>query len=247
MFPGRPPRARSCSSALWADSLQRFYPSSCCSPRVKARSGGAFAKGNTGFTLIELLVVVALIAVLSFLAAPAFQSIGRARGVTQAADIMVTAVELARTEAVNRRTYVWLAVRQETNNGRNDLQVAVVGSRDGTTKGGDNLLPLVRPQTMERIALVDSETAGTAAELSGVNAGLVFQSGPYAFGDGRTLTFFPTGEVTTAAAPGAAEGFMPLLAIGLAPLKGDQPDTDPNARAAVLIDGSTGSAKLIRP
>lgn len=159
---------------------------------------------------------------------------------------MATAVELARNEAVNRRTHVWLAVRQETNSGRNDLQVALVCSKDGSTNSGANLLPLLRPQTMERTALVDSGAAA-ATELSGVTDGLTFQSGAYSFGDGRTLTFLPTGEVTTVAAPGPSEGFTPLLAIGLAPLKGGEADTATNTRAAVLIDGSTGSARVIRP
>jgi len=167
--------------------------------------------------------------------------------VTQAADVMVAAVELARNEAVNRRTHVWLGLRKETNNGRNDLQVALVGSKDGSTNTGNNLVPLVRPQTMERTALVPSGAAGSPEELSLATGGLVFQAGAANFNEGTTLTFLPTGEVTTAAAPGAADGFVPLLAIGLAPLKGDQPDTDTNVRAAILIDGSTGSARVVRP
>lgn len=160
---------------------------------------------------------------------------------------MVAAVELARNEAVNRRTIVWMGVRQETNNGRNDLQVALVGSKDGTTNAGANLLPLTRPQTMERTALVPSGAAGAPSELSSATSGLVFQAGAANFNNGTTLTFLPTGEVTTVAAPGSAEGFVPLLAIGLAPLKGGQPDTDTNVRAAIVIDGSTGSARVVRP
>jgi prepilin-type N-terminal cleavage/methylation domain-containing protein/prepilin-type processing-associated H-X9-DG protein len=54
-----------------------LFLSSCCSPRSKNRSSGAFAKGNIAFTLIELLVVIAIIAILAAIAFPIIKSVTR--------------------------------------------------------------------------------------------------------------------------------------------------------------------------
>jgi len=201
--------------------------------------------GSAAFTLIELLVVAALIGLLAYLAAPAFQSIGRARGLASATDIVTAVVELAHNEAVTRQTYVWLGVRRESAGGRQALQIALMSSKDGTTNSGGNLHPLTRPQTIEGVGLVSSGAAGSPRELASQNNGLIFQAGAANFDEGTTFTFLPTGEVTAAATPSPSDGFEPLLAIGLAALKGDEPD---NAnRTAIIIDGAVGSATVIRP
>jgi prepilin-type N-terminal cleavage/methylation domain-containing protein len=54
-----------------------LFLSSCCSPRSKNRSSGAFAKGNIAFTLIELLVVIGIIAILAAIAFPIIKSVTR--------------------------------------------------------------------------------------------------------------------------------------------------------------------------
>jgi len=77
---------------------------------------------NTGFTLIELMIVLSIAAILASIAAPSFQWImSRTRLSTQANDL-ITALSLARSEAVKR-----------------GVRVTVCKSSSGTgcTTGGD--------------------------------------------------------------------------------------------------------------
>lgn len=197
-----------------------------------------------GFSLIELLVVIGIIAVLASFAAPAFNSIGKAQGVTAAAESMAAAVELARAEAIARRTHVWVGLVERTDPGRRGVQIGIVSSKDGSTNASaTNLRPVGRATLVERVALVGSGTAG-AVEIASVTGGVAFKIGQSDFNAGKSFTFTPDGEVARDPAPSSTDGFDPLLAIGLAPLKGDAPDT--NNRATILIDGATGIPRIIR-
>lgn len=63
---------------------------------------------KNGFTLIELMVTIAILAIIATIAVPSFQSIiERNRTVTQANNFL-SAVQLARSEAVKRRDTVTL-------------------------------------------------------------------------------------------------------------------------------------------
>ena len=212
-------------------------------PEEEYRSGCIVWRG--AFSLIELLVVMAVISLLAFAAVPAFNSIGRARGVSDAADQVAAAIELARSEAMARRTHAWVGLIARTDAGSDGVQIGVVCSADGTSSGNSaNLRPLGRASLIKSVALVDSGAAGNPSEIASQTDGLNFTIGASSFNAGKSITFTPDGEATTKAAPSASDGFDPLLAVGLAPLKGNSPDT--NNRATVVIDGSTGIPRIIR-
>jgi prepilin-type N-terminal cleavage/methylation domain-containing protein len=197
------------------------------------------------FSLIELLVVIAVVGMLAYFAVPAFNAIGRARGVSDAAESIAAALELARTEAIARRTYAWVGFLERTEPGSRGLQVGVICSSDGTTNtAATNLRPLARAVLLESVVLVDSGAAGDPVELASWTGGLAFKAGNVNFDAGKSFTFTPEGEVTALPAPATADGFDPLLAVGLAELKGNTPDTA--NRAAVIIDGATGIPRVIR-
>lgn len=62
-----------------------------------------------GFTVIELLVVIAILGVLAALAAPSFSESIRRYRVNSIRDNLTSSIQLARSEAIRRRTPVALA------------------------------------------------------------------------------------------------------------------------------------------
>ena len=207
------------------------------------------------FTLIEMLIVVALIAILSALAIPAVSSFSQSRGLEESAYQVAAAVEMARGEAVARQTYVWLAFQPQTNSGNLDLRLGMVASKDGTTYlATNNLQPLIRPQLIPRVGLapwselkLPANAPSGPVDVASTSDGAKFEiSSTMKFDSGRALTFFPTGEVTTKAAPDPATGFDPLLGIGLRVTRGVEFAADDNSDIAVVVDGSVGVPGIYR-
>ena len=205
-----------------------------------------------GFSLLELLIVVAIAALLTVGTIPALRSIVQARGATHAAYQVAAAVELARSEAIARRTYVWLAIQPQTNSGNADLRVGLFYSKDGTTNHASaNVAPLARPMLLERSDMVPFSSASSFVtntpipdDLSNATSGATFASGNVTFSSGRTITFTPLGEASTLATPVWTSTFSPRIAIALQQTIGTTRQT--NDTLAVLVDGSVGLPTIYR-
>jgi len=200
------------------------------------------------FSLIELLVVIAIIALLTAFALPAFNSIGQARGVSEAAYQVAAAVEMARSEAITRQTYVWLGFQNQTNSGNIDLRIGMVYSKDGTTTNttAANLQPIGRAVLIQRVGLVNPSALQVGTNLSGVpsvltnSSGATFSLGQTGFTN-TTVTATPAGEfllnsLSTTAVP--TNGFDSQIAIGLRQFRGTTAGVDNDV--AIVIDGSVG-------
>ena len=197
------------------------------------------------FTLLELLVVMGIMVILAGAGVTAFNAIGQARGVTEAANQISSVVELGRSEAVSRQTYVWMGIIPQTNSGSYDLRVGLVYSLDGTTNtNSTNFSPIGKPRLIQSVALVSTASPfnpGTnftppTADLSGSSTGVTFTIGKVPFNSGQSVTFTPLGEVTTD--PTVTNGFKPRIGIGLRQTRGTAVAS--NNDIAVVIDGSVG-------
>ena len=110
---------------------------------------GSFARKErvAAFTLIEMLAVISIMVIIASFLAPTVGTILRGKEITRAASDISAMMDVARTEAMSKNTYVWLGFKSTTLNGgptsplepgiiskptSYQLQVAAVRSSDGT-------------------------------------------------------------------------------------------------------------------
>ena len=197
------------------------------------------------------MIVIAIIALLSSFAISSFNSIGQARGVSEAAYRFAAAIELARSEAISRQSFVWLGIQKETNSGSLDLRVGMVYSKDGSANtNASNLQPIGRSLLIQHAGITDAVGLNVGTDLTGVtelstfSQGMGFAIGQAQFTDKRTVTFTPMGEAMTKPSPATSDGFEPRLAVGLRQAHGTSLMT--NNDIAVVIDGSVGLPTIYR-
>jgi type II secretory pathway pseudopilin PulG len=205
------------------------------------------------FTLIELLIVINIVIYFFWIMAPSFSSIAQGVTITEAAFTISSVVERARSEAVGRKSYVWLGIQEEINEGNLALRLGIVCSKDGSANtNSSNLLPIGKAVLIPRMGLFSSSTVvlgneaptNGAIDLADVSSGMIFQIGQTKFTDGRTITFMPLGEVTTNPVPTASSGFDPLLVVSIEQARGTNIISGNNV--TVAIEGSVGIPTIYR-
>jgi prepilin-type N-terminal cleavage/methylation domain-containing protein len=205
-----------------------------------------------GFSLIEILVVVAIIIGLASFAVSALSSVAGSRGSIDAAYQISESIELARSEALARRTYVWLGFENTERFGDRNLLLGGVYSKDGSTNTSiANLQPFFRSTSIEKVGLVASVDTGSnnnfeysnALALQTSQSGIVFSAGPQTF-NSKTITFTPSGEAMLSGLPNLNTPFESKILIAIRGFRGTNEIT--NNDVAVVVEGSTAMPKIYR-
>jgi len=193
------------------------------------------------FSLIELLIVAAIIAVLSALALPAFNSIRGAGGLTKTANDIAGILEQARSYAMAQNTYVWVGFRTNQANGTDTLAVGVIASKTGSSNpAATNVVQLGKITRFENVQLAANLPANSGSRPA-ANVQLV-DATYFAFTNyPQVIRWDSRGEARI-----NASQLSRLIEIGLQGSVGGAVRNASN-NAAVQIGGLSGAVIVYRP
>lgn len=143
-----------------------------------------------GFTLIELLVTVAVVAILLGVALPAFQSFLLSNRMASQANDLITAINLARSEAVRR-----------------SANVTVCASSNGATCTGGWAQGWIVRDAAGTLIRVQPALGGSSTLTGGTDVA-------------STITFTSSGRTTIAATATTASTTLKLCPPGTTPVQG---------------------------
>lgn len=103
-------------------------------------------KNAYGFTLVELMITLALAAIVLTLGVPSFNQTIRTNRVATQVNELVTALNLARSEAIHRGTAVTVCASadQATCSGSNDWRTGWIVTTDNNTTGAPSVNTVLR-------------------------------------------------------------------------------------------------------
>lgn len=218
------------------------------------------------FTLIELLVVMGIVVLLMAFAVPTVNSIVGGRSVARSITDVTGMLELARAQAIARRSYVYVGFANVVNSdGNSELRLGAVASMDGTNNiASSNLQPITKVVRIPRMQMTNySQLPTTVQSLVRSDAALSqnsnyvverpqgevqFRVGSEHFDDTTwTLPFAPEGDILS---PNSRAMFVTQVAVGLTPTKGTTLMNTSNMSrdgAVVTVYGGIGQLRIDRP
>lgn len=218
--------------------------------------------------MVELLVVIGIMMILFAASVPAVQNLGVSRGIGTATSQISSALELAKSTAVSRSTYVWVGFATVTNTAGNlETCVGIMMSKDGTsTSTTTNLTAVSKLTAIENVALagpteiptvlrtkLPSDVAGPASSYAGSFTTSVgtfdfkksnVTSGKITFPNNATILISPQGEIIASV---GSQSFVPQVMIGLTQSrKATSLGADASDGAVLVFYGGTGSIRVYR-
>ena len=117
---------------------------------------------SNGFTLIELMVVLAILSILSLVAAPNFISFVRNSELTSTTNSFIGAISTARSEAMKRNTYV-LVTPRTGNQWSSGWKIFVDKNFNATFDAGETIISESN-DVPEKISITGNGTARSSAQ-----------------------------------------------------------------------------------
>ena len=111
----------SCQRAVSLIAVRRPAQAAC---RAPCGAKAVVPHGQRGFTLVELMVTMAIAVVLMMFAVPSFKSITLSNKLTTSANDMVSALNIARMEAIKRNSSTQFCSNSASANSSDDLGAA---------------------------------------------------------------------------------------------------------------------------
>ena len=139
-------------------------------------------KKHHGFTLVELMITLAIAAIVMSIAVPSFNTTIQNSRITTQTNEMVSAINLARMEAIHRGTTVSLCASsdQSSCSGSNDWSVGWIVYEDSVSAGTTT--------TVSEVIRVWSALKGSPSLTASNNATFIRYQANGTLGATRTLT-----------------------------------------------------------
>ena len=223
------------------------------------------------FTLVEMLAVISIIVILSVFAVPAFNSILGGRGISKGVNDVTNILEMARAEAMSRRTYVYVGFANVTNaDGNSELRIGAALAPDGslavTSAQQAALRPISKVIKISNLKSVDYNELPASVKLlitGPVNGDALpntntrplyvhdvlridrtnFKVGAENFSTHPRIIFAPGGEIISS----VPEMFTTITCVGLAPCRGTTVNLNSPDGAVVVLYGGSAQMRSIRP
>lgn len=218
-------------------------------------------------------MVIAVIAVMTALAVPAFNAVRGAGSLAKAASDISGTLQQARSYAMSQNTYVYVglqevdAIQPTASDGTGRLVIAVVASKSGTRPANmaADSVAINKAQPLDGAHMTNATALGTAGgmanretnsivdlSLAGSTAASQFQFGwplggtaKYSFK--KVIEFDPQGVARVQTNAGGSSNVEHGIEIALFPARGNTaPATNAN-QASIQISGITGAVRIFRP
>lgn len=207
------------------------------------------------FTLMELMVVMAVMGVMIGTVSPSLSGILRGQAITSGVDTVSGVLEMARSEAIAKKTYVWVGV----SGSGTQFQIAAVRSLDATSDlTAGNFAPIGKVQKIDNFKMVAQTDLGMPMQTkvntvlageSSVDVGAIPSTLPAFTVGGQTFSnfvvFTSEGEALVTS-PSESMSFPRNIFIGLRGMRGDQKVAADVNNSAILLDGGSGRQQVIR-